>query len=175
LDWTLRRLEPEEERPPFDCGDADLNEFFAVDSIAGGRELMSVTYVAEADDDAVGFFSLSNDVIRHDNITKSRFRRVFKLIPHEKRGYPSKPAVKIARLAVCAERQRNGLGKDMLDYIKASFTHGNKTGCRFITVDAYNNQGTVNFYLRNGFQYLLSSDEKEDTRLMYFDLMRFIR
>jgi hypothetical protein len=32
---TFRRLDAEEERPDFDCGDSDLNEFFFKDSSEG--------------------------------------------------------------------------------------------------------------------------------------------
>ena len=62
-----------------------------------------------------------------------------------------------------------------MDFIKAFFTIKNKTGCRFITVDAYNYPLTVNFYKKNGFEFLTSQDAKEDTRSMYFDLMTFAK
>lgn len=62
-----------------------------------------------------------------------------------------------------------------MDFIKAFFALKNKTGCRFITVDAYNYPATINFYKKNGFDFLTSQDEKEDTRSMYFDLMTFVR
>jgi hypothetical protein len=41
-------------------------------------------------------------------------------------------------------------------------------GCRFITVDVY--RDAFGFYLKNGFEFLSSEDEADDTRLMYFDL-----
>ena len=44
----------------------------------------------------------------------------------------------------------------------------NKTGCRFITVDAY--AAAIPFYLRNGFVPLNEEDADEPTRLLYFDL-----
>ncbi len=44
----------------------------------------------------------------------------------------------------------------------------NKTGCRFITVDAY--AAAIPFYLRNGFVPLNDEDIDEPTRLLYFDL-----
>ncbi|MBR2200447.1 MAG: GNAT family N-acetyltransferase, partial [Bacteroidales bacterium] len=48
------------------------------------------------------------------------------------------------------------------------FTTDNKTGCRFITVDAY--ADAVPFYLTNGFIPLNDEDINEPTRLLYFDL-----
>jgi hypothetical protein len=43
-------------------------------------------------------------------------------------------------------------------------------GCRFITVDAY--RDAFGFYLKNGFEFLSSEDETDNTRLMYYDLKR---
>jgi hypothetical protein len=48
------------------------------------------------------------------------------------------PAVKIGRLGVAHASQRDGTGTQVLDFLKMWFTVGNKTGCRFIVVDAYN-------------------------------------
>jgi hypothetical protein len=59
----------------------------------------------------------------------------------------------------------------------------NKTACRYLTVDAYNNERTLKFYEANGFKTIFSSDKQEKeyiglpfekelkTRLMYFDLI----
>lgn len=63
IDILLERLEPSHDRPDFDCGDDDLNDYFFIDSINGDKELMSVTYVAKHNDDVVAFFSVSNDSI----------------------------------------------------------------------------------------------------------------
>ena len=57
----------------------------------------------------------------------------------------------------------------------------NKTGCRFITVDAYKN--AVPFYKKNNFKFMgkeeeerylsdIKSPESEGTYSMYFDLSR---
>ncbi|WP_420870342.1 GNAT family N-acetyltransferase [Leptospira meyeri] len=70
--------------------------------------------------------------------------------------------------------QNQGLGSDILNYIKGLFLDSNKTGCRFVTVDAYNNKETLSFYEKNGFIYLTQSDTNEDTRLMYFDLITIV-
>lgn len=97
---------------------------------------------------------------------------MFKDVPHPKQ-YSSTPAVKIGRLATASTWCRKGIGTQILDAIKYSFTHGNKTGCRFITIDAYNEDKPINFYTNNGFNFLSGQDKDEDTRAMYFDLMRF--
>jgi GNAT superfamily N-acetyltransferase len=92
-----------------------------------------------------------------------------------KKHLKSYPAVKVGRFGVHREYHRKRIGTEVMDFIKAFFTKRNKTGCRFITVDAYKNEGAINFYSRNGFLFLTPEDEKEDTRLMYFDLMTFVR
>ncbi|OAI20620.1 hypothetical protein A1507_22790 [Methylomonas koyamae] len=170
-EFTIRRLGIDEERPPFDCNDADLNEFFAIDSIHNARELMAVTYVveSESDGDVLAFFSLANDGVKKQLFKPSAFEIITKCIPSEKH-YSSLPAVKIGRLATSVTFQRKGIGSDILDYIKYWFTDGNKTGCRFIIVDAYNNEKTTKFYLKNGFSFSLDSDKDRKTRLMFFDL-----
>jgi len=170
----LRRLESDDDRPGFDCGDSDLNEFFAIDSKGSSGELLSVTYVAEGDGKAVAFFSVSNDAIKTGDIYKSLLRRMLRDIPRPKR-YPSMPAVKIGRLATSKYTQGQGCGTSILDFIKVWFTKGNKTGCRFIIVDAYNNERTIKFYKKNEFEFLTKESDKknETTRLMYFDLIKF--
>lgn len=52
------------------------------------------------------------------------------------------------------------------------FVLGNRTGCRFITVDAYTN--AIPFYEKNGFVLLSSEDTEGPTHLMYFDLMDLV-
>lgn len=71
-----------------------------------------------------------------------------------------------------------------MDFIKAWFIDPhNKTGCRFIVVDAYNEEIPLKYYTKNGFQYMFSTEKQEsectkkdvntklNTRLMYFDLI----
>ena len=71
-----------------------------------------------------------------------------------------------------------------MDFIKSWFVDGNnKTGCRFIVVDAYNDDNVIRYYTNNGFTTLFSTkvQEKEyyqldefdilNTRLLYFDLI----
>lgn len=169
-DFTIRRLDIDEDRPSFDCGDDDLNEFYAVDSKHNAKHLMAVTYVVERGGSVVAFFSLSNDSIKKQNLRPGVFDVITDLIPSQKR-YSTLPAVKIGRLATSCSCQSSGIGSDILDYLKYWFTTGNKTGCRFIVVDAYNNSRTLQFYNRNGFSFLQDSDIERKTRLMIFDLM----
>ena len=165
------RLEAEDDRPPFDCGDDDLNEFFNKDSRQGSLQLLAVTYLVLREGQLVAFFSVSNDSIKKEEVGGTAFKRVVAQLTKSKR-YSSQPAVKIGRLAVAKDAQGSGLGRNILDFIKAWFTIGNKTGCRFIVVDAY--AQSIDFYQKNGFALLSGNDQKEKTRLMYFDLITVI-
>lgn len=60
------------------------------------------------------------------------------------------------------------MGDRVLNFIKHYFTADNKTGCRFITVDAY--AAAIPFYLRSGFVPLNDDDSSDPTRVLYFDL-----
>ena len=151
--------------PDFNCGDEDLNEFFLKDSIEASSQLVAVTYAWVVDGKTAGFLSLSNDAIKRELISKPQIRN----ISHGKR-FATLPAVKIGRLATTAALQGSGVGTEILDYIKYWFTDNNKTGCRFIVVDAYNNDQTINFYLKNGFSFSIENDPEDKTRLMFFDL-----
>ncbi len=97
------------------------------------------------------------------------------------------PAVLIGRLGVSSAYQGKGMriGSQIIDYVKDWFRSSeNKTGCRFIVVDAYNNEKTLHFYERNGFKKLYKTEEEERaflnlnadeplaTRFMFFDLKR---
>jgi len=121
----------------------------------------------------VAYFSVSNDAISRDHMPNNRFHRLFKSIPLEKR-YSTLPAVKIGRLGVSKQAQGNKLGTDILNFLKVWFTDKNKTGCRFIVVDAYNNPRTINFYENNGFKFLVHGNKSDNTRIMYFDLIPFM-
>ena len=160
---------------PFSCGNDDLDDFFANDATRYSHFLMGKTYCFRLNADAsklVCAFTLSNDSIRIYDLPRSRRDHMRRLTHHEKplRRYPG---VLIGRLGVGSEFAGRGIGSE------------NKTGCRFIIVDAVNEPHVVAFYQKNGFVPLFSSEEQEflytggkkgesvalDTRLMYFDLL----
>jgi GNAT superfamily N-acetyltransferase len=171
---SLQRLEADDTRPEFDCGDSDLNEFFKTDSKEYSKELLAVTYLALRKGSPVAYFSVLNDAIKKQDTDTpvSAFKRINKSIPRPKQ-YKNIPAVKIGRLAVCAHEAGKKAGSYMMDFIKYWFKNGNKTGCRFILVDAYNKEKVIKFYQNNGFKFMTSKDAKSSTRIMYFDLIEF--
>lgn len=173
------RLTLEHEFLPFDCGDNDLNEYLYQSAKFYQEQLLAVTYYLQNDKDTIVFFSLLNDKITAMEQTDSFWRKIKKRFPHAKHR-KDYPAVKIGRLGVNRKYQYTGdnWGTLTLDYIKQWMITGNKTGCRFITVDAY--QSAVPFYLKNGFLFmgpqerLRYESHKGDTVAMYFDLMQIV-
>ncbi|MGF1566191.1 MAG: GNAT family N-acetyltransferase [Flavobacteriales bacterium] len=169
----------------FDCGNPDLNEFFKLDAQAYTSQLLGKSYCFIEDETKriVGAFTVANDSIKVRSLPNARKKRVLKEIPAQKR-FQSYPAVLIGRLGIDSAFKGKHLGSELMDFIKAWFIdENNKTGCRFIVVDAYNEVPALAFYERNGFGYLFSSDSQEaetifgttekslSTRLMYFDLI----
>jgi GNAT superfamily N-acetyltransferase len=171
--FNFCRLEPSVVLKPFDCKNQDLNEFLLNDAVGHTKELLAITYFLEGEREIVAYFSVLNDSIRRGDTTGNKLKKILKPMPHRKRGYKSHPAVKVGRLAVHEKYQDQGIGSELMDYIKGYFLDKNKTGCRFIIVDADNkNPRTIKFYLDNGFDFLTEKDKKEENRLMYFDLIR---
>ncbi|MCD8385568.1 MAG: GNAT family N-acetyltransferase [Bacteroidales bacterium] len=119
-------------------------------------------------------------------ISSQTRNRIQRKIPNSKRTR-SYPAILIGRLGVGKDFRGHSIGSQILDYIKGwFFSPDNKSGCRFIVVDAYNEVGDSNvlrFYQQNGFKFLYPTEEEErmtfgigpdehlNTRLMYFDLL----
>ena len=171
----------------FSCGDADLDDFFHNDAERYAEELMGKTYcwvTEEKPHRIVALFTLANDSIKTVHLDRSTRNRLNRPIDNPKRGR-SYPATLIGRIGVNQEFQNMNIGSQLMHFIKDWFRHeDNKTGCRFLVVDAYNNPRTLRFYERNNFRFLhtdeaeecayyqISPDETIATRLMYFDLKK---
>ena len=129
----------------FDCGDKDLNDFILNRASAFQKYLLAVNYAYVDSDDASKVYAYCSLRLK------------------------SYPAVKLCRLGVDISAKGQQIGTTVLDYIKWMFVTENKTGCRFLTVDAYLN--AVPFYEKNGFRFMNIEDNDPHTRLMYYDLM----
>ncbi|MCG2462566.1 N-acetyltransferase [Flavobacteriaceae bacterium F89] len=175
----------------FDCDHNDLNDFFVNDSIKWSNELLGKSYCFVLDEDPrqiVCAFTVSNDSIKTKLLPNSRGKKVSKDIPREKR-LKSYPAVLIGRLGVnkkfrMLEGEEKSTGDQLMDFIKSWFINeNNKTGCRFVVVDSYNEHRALRYYTRNDFSPLFSTEEQEKeftgldletelkTRMLFFDLI----
>ena len=170
-DYHIRRLKNGEKINSFNCGDDDLNDFILNESHHYQKALLSVTYVYEHIDNGeiIGYFSLANDrVSLTDFENKTEFNRFRKSRFVNEKRIKSYPAVKICRLGIKKDYHGKGIGSILLYFIKSYFLEENKTGCRFITVDAYND--AIPFYQNNDFQHLKKEESDTVTRLLYYDL-----
>lgn len=172
----------------FTCGAPDLDEFLYKDSMAYENDLMGKTYcwlLKEDNAKIIGYFTIANAGIQTTHLQNNPKRHLNKNIAYNKQGR-TYPAVLIGRIAVSKEYQGNKyrIGTQMMDFIKKWFlAYDNKTGCRYVLVDAVNTPYTLAYYERNGFKPLFRREDdekdfyhidKEDdlkTRMYYFDLL----
>ena len=183
---SLYQLKNQHDIEGFCCGDQDLDDFFTNDCFAYTSQLLGKTYYYRLKSDPksiVCAFTLANAGIRVSDLPNARRKKIEEHIPHVK-GLKDYPAVLVARLGVSENYRSLHIGSDALEYIKYWFLDpSNKTGCRYVLVDAYNNSATIAFYEGNGFQTVFSSEAQEKTyrhiseevslktRLMYHDLI----
>lgn len=188
------RLTPAIVSLPFSCGDTegdkDLEDFFHNQAIPFAQERLGQTYcvIDNNGDEAklVAFFTLSNDSIKTTFIPKKAVNKIERKIPGRKHLH-TYPAILIGRLGVSKDFQGKEfmIGQQIINYIKIWFIDDeNKTGCRFLVVDAYNKPSVLKFYERNKFKYLYADEETERqeqhipedaekiyTRHMFLDLL----
>jgi len=175
-----------DEKFDFSCGDKDLDDFFFNDAAKYYKQLLCKSYTFRLKSDnaiVVCAFTLSNSSIDARNLPNNRRRKLTENIPHEK-CLSSYPATLIGRLGVSSDFGGKGIGTELMEFIKQWMQLPTYlTACRYLTVDAYNNEATLNFYEKNGFKTIFSSEKQEKdhiglsperelkTRLMYFDLL----
>lgn len=169
--FSLKRLQFDTTIKPFASSDSDLNKFLLDDAKNYYKDLMAVTYLVEAEISTVAYFSLFNDKVTRSDNSVPFWNRLNRRIANEKRR-KHYPAVKIGRLAVSSDFENLGMGSNIIELIKFWFTSNNRTGCRFITVDAY--RAALSFYQKNNFHFLTDTDKYDLTRLMYYDLRKLI-
>lgn len=169
--FYIEQLNDSDRVASFDCGDADLNDFILNQAQLFYKEKLAVNYVLKANEnekEIAAFFSLSNDKIAiTDFENKNKYNRFSRRFDNRKR-FKSYPAVKICRLGVSNPHKGEKIGSFIIDFVKSYFIFNNKSGCRFLTVDAYSD--AISFYQKNGFIPLNEADAHDKTRLLYFDL-----
>lgn len=161
---TFLRLTPTSDVSSFRCcEDLDLEEFLKEDSKKYDRERITTTYLGYIDGQLVSFFSLAMGCVSSETVQD---------MMGEIRYPPKKfPALLIARMATKDGFQGQGIGKIMLAHvISISLKLCPLVGCRFIKVDAKNNEKTPHFYSTYGnFQRI---SENVETVQMIVDINR---
>ena len=170
--------------------DEQIDRFFHTEYMDYDYQLLGKSYcfVTREEQNVVAAFTLANSSVRVDNMPKSKRNKLNRKIPFSKQR-SQYPAVLVAQLAVFDGFGGKNIGREVLDFIKSWFIDPlNKTGCRYVIVDAVNTPKVLQFYKDNGFDFIFSSDEEEmqymskseqvedgevfrETRLMVCDLM----
>lgn len=170
--FTIERMRFQSDVASFDCEDEDLNDFILNEALLYKNQLLAVPYLVltkGTERKVAAYFTLSNDKIAiTDFPSNNQFNKFKKKNFSQEKYLRSYPSVKIGRFATEKNFKHQGIGTHLLKFIKFFFLENNKTGCRFITVDAYND--AVDFYMKNGFDFLQKRDS-EPTQLMFFDLL----
>lgn len=175
----------------FSCSkDEDIHKFFHEEFEDYSNQLLGKSYcfVTQHDKRFVAAFTVANSSVRVDNMPKPKRNRLNRKIPFSKQR-SQYPAVLVGQLAVFDGFSGLDIGSEVMDFIKSWFIDPfNKTGCRYVIVDASNKPKVLQFYKDNGFDFIFASDKEEreylsnaenteedeiycKTRLMYFDLM----
>lgn len=172
----------------FDCGRKSINEFFRDEAKTYQDELFGKTYFFVSPDNptkVVAGFTVANASIFTKHLGNSRQKKISREVHHEK-GLINYPAVLLAQLGVDIKYKGNHLGEQIIEYVEDWFTSDdNKSGCRHLIVDAYDEPRLLDYYQRNGMNLFFSSLEQEmkyrnwniakdgklETRLMFKDMI----
>lgn len=178
--WILNQVDPKRDVEilySFDCGDSDLNEYFQKESLLNKLALVGQPYylydATVAKIIPVALIDLCNDSVRKEGSKRQPgYLQVANV--EEGKQFAFLPAVKITRFGVNKSFQRLNIGSHALNMVKTLFITTNRTGCRFITVDAYNKPEVKKIYKKNGFKFFYDKDKNKHTRSMFFDLKRLL-
>lgn len=172
----------------FDCGRLEVNEFFSRQAQAYQDELFGKTYFFVNPDnprEVIAGFTVANASIFTKHLGNSRQKKIGYEVHHEK-GLINYPAVLLAQLGVDIKYKGNRLGEQIIEFVEDWFTSdNNKSGCRHLIVDAYNEPELLDYYRRNGLNLFFSTIDQEmkyrnwdsnkdgnlETRLMYRDMI----
>ncbi len=177
MDEQLSKIRPEEikietingrhEVKCFKSYEKELIDFLVEDALANQKQRLSVTFLWFYESNLIAYVTLLNDKINLEGNLKEFFKE---------KGihYKSLPALKVGRLCVDDEFLRRGLGRLMMLFVIqiANDINENKSGCRFITLDAKRNLDkqldSIHFYKKMGFKVL--KERQKGTTPMYLDL-----
>ncbi len=126
----------------FDCGVPSLNEWLKRKARRNEENGASRTYVVcDFQDKVLGYYSLANGAVIHEEAPKKLTRNMPDPIP----------IMLIGRLAVDLQHKNKGLGSGMLrDAVARVLKAGEIGGIRAVLVHAISDEAR-DFYLRNGF------------------------
>jgi len=161
----LKLINEKDDINPFSCTNEELNKYLHFQAKRSYLKKISATHLVYYNDIVVGFFTLTNDIIKKDNIYESKEELGY--------NYSTYPAIKIARLATDRNYVRRGVGTHMLyNAVGIAATVSEFSGCRFMTVDIKaEDPHLIEFYEGFGFQRVnnFEATGKERTIPYYLD------
>ena len=130
----------------FDCGDEQLNRWFKKRAVSNESAGYTRTYVMQAGDTTVGFYSLSAAAVDLEPAALN-----------ELNAPDPVPAILLGRMAVSLQYQRLGVGKRLLaDAIERSNLVAMRVGASVLLVHPKPSAGS--YYLNQGFTSMGSND-----------------
>ena len=179
---------PELNVQAFDCGRKSVNDFFRDEAQDYQDELFGKTYyfcLPDSPSDIVAGFTVANATIFTKQLPNARQKKIGFEVHHEK-GLINYPSILLAQLGVDIKYKGFHLGPQIIEFVMQWFTSpDNKSGCRHLIVDAYDEPHLLDFYQRNGLNLFFSSVEQEmeyrnwnkekdgplESRLMFRDMI----
>ncbi|MDQ2653434.1 MAG: GNAT family N-acetyltransferase [Chloroflexota bacterium] len=147
----------------FDCGQEDLNRFLARFALQNQLANASTTYVALADDDVVGYYTLVVSEVAYDDAPERLIKGMAR--------HPV-PLMLLARLAADRRWQHKGIGKGMLkDAMLRTLNAADIAGIRAFAVHAKDDSARA-FY--EHFDFLPSPTDPLHLYLLIKDIRRTI-
>jgi GNAT superfamily N-acetyltransferase len=170
----------------FDCGDADLNDFFNRDAFNYRHQMLSQTcfFRHKESGAVVCAFSFSAGSIKTADLPGSRRKKVKEFVPREK-SLKSYPGILIGRFGVATQFGGQGIGSQLMKFIRDFCLVNFPYFVRFLLVDAYNDPAVIGFYQKNHFTLVFSTEEQEKeayrqepdevlrTRYMFYDMVQW--
>lgn len=163
----------------FSCGHGGLDEFLFKYAEDNQNDLLFrvYSYSVNAGDNSnfvpsepVAFVSLCNNSqdLELEDIESKGLNA-----PHIREFKYRFPAVSIGHMGVHVAYQRKSIGTNILNLVKRIFAIDNKTGCRFINLQAINSPEVMKFYRFNDFEPTSLLNTLGEVVPMFCDLLRF--
>lgn len=164
----------------FSCkDDKDIESFFRnkYDCHSTQNVSRSYCFVDEDKKELVCAFTVTNSALNRDRLTNKTRNKIQRKISYkvQRKEYP---AILIGQLVVFDKYRHEKLGDDLMIFIKSLFLKSKRTvsyridpldfhnsSCRFLLVDATNNDKIIEYYKRNKFDFLFENQDEEISHL----------
>ena len=157
----IEKLRDDHELASFDCGREELNRFLARFALTSQRAGAAQTYVAMANEELVGYYSLTVGEVAHE-AAAGRLSRGLARHPV--------PIMLLARLAVASSWHGRGLGSGLLkDAMRRTLQVADIAGIRALAVHATDEKAR-SFY--EHFEFIPSPTDPLHLFLLVKDLRR---